>query len=291
MQIEDAIRAVEAPRRSFSIAPLVWFGCLLALCYAPMILALFHQWQSDDDMGHGMFVPVLAGYIAWSRRDALAAIPPAPRFWGLLVAAFGGVQLLAASLAGELFLARTALLVSMMGIAIYLRGVRTVSALAFPLLLLLFMIPLPGIVYKQITFPLQILASRVAEATLDALGITVLRDGNILEFANQKLSIAEACSGIRSLLSLTFFSLIYGYFCECGRGMRVALFLAAAPIAIAANAGRIVLTGIVGRYSPELAESAFHAISGWVIFAIALGAFILTAQILDGAWSRFRHAA
>src|ERR1035437_1134834 len=137
-------------------------------------------------MSHGMFVPVVAGYIIWTRRSQLLDIHPRPNSWGLLVIALASAQLCVASLAGELFLARTAVLFSLVGIILYLRGTETVRALTFPLLLLLFMVPVPGIVYKQITFPLQLLASRLAESTLEALGITVLRDGNILEFANQR---------------------------------------------------------------------------------------------------------
>ena len=270
--------------RSIPIAPLVWFGILLILCYAPVLQRLVHQWQSDDDMGHGLFVPVVAGYIIWTRREELLAIHPVPNKWGLLLMALASAQLCFATIAGELFLARTAILLSLLGIVLYLRGAATVRALAFPFVLLLFMVPLPGIIYKQITFPLQLLASRLAELALDTMNISVLRDGNILEFANLRLSIIEACSGIRSLLSLSFFSLVYAFLCDNRLRMRWLLLLSTIPIAIVANAGRVVLTGIAGRYSPELAEGVLHGLSGWVIFVLALAIFILNHKLLCKVW-------
>jgi exosortase len=270
------------------IAPLLWFGGLLLLCYAPMLRALFHQWQSDDDMGHGMFVPVIAAYIAWTRRERLLEIVPKPNGWGLLLVILGSVQLCVASFAGELFLARTAVILAVIGTLLYLRGFETVRALAFPLALLLFMVPLPGIIYKQITFPLQLLASRIAESTLELAGITVLRDGNILEFSNLKLSVVEACSGIRSLLSLAFFSLAYSFFCDEKVWMRWVLLLGTVPIALIANASRIVVSGVAGRYSPELAEGVFHFVSSWIIFTAAVTIFLLTHKLVNRVYAHVK---
>ncbi len=142
--------------------------------------------------------------------------------------------------------------------------------LAFPLLLLPFMIPIPAIVYNQITFPLQLFASQVAETILGWIGIPVLRDGNILELASQRLSVAEACSGIRSLLSLSFLSLVYAYFFDHRIWMRWVLLIATVPIAILANAGRVTMTGIMSEINPELARGFFHSLEGWIIFLIAL---------------------
>jgi exosortase len=139
-------------------------------------------------------------------------------------------------------------------------------------------VPIPAVVYNRITFPLQILASEVATVSLDFLGIPVLREGNVLHLADTSLSVVEACSGIRSLLSLTFLSLVYGFFFESRIWIRVALFLATVPIAIVANAGRVTLTGLLSEYKPELAEGLFHTASGWVIFMIALAVLLAFHQ-------------
>jgi exosortase len=149
-----------------------------------------------------------------------------------------------------------------------------VRALAFPLLLLPFMIPIPAVIYNQITFPLQLFASQVAEASLNLLGFPVLRDGNILELASQKLSVAEACSGIRSLLSLSFLSLVYAYFFDKNVWMRWVLLIATAPIAILANSARVTITGILSEINTELAQGFFHSLEGWIIFLVALAMLV-----------------
>jgi len=169
----------------------------------------------------------------------------------------------------ELFLQRTAVLISLVGMLLIMGGTQLVKTLAFPLCLLPFMIPLPTVIYNKVTFPLQLFASQVAESTLDLVNIPVIRDGNILELANQKLSVAEACSGIRSLLSLTFMSLVYAYVFDRRVWMRWVLLACTIPIAIIANAGRVAITGILAYYNPALAEGLFHEMEGFVIFAIA----------------------
>jgi exosortase len=258
-----------------------WFGALLLVSYAPVLWRLIRQWDSDPDMGHGFFVPLVVGFIVWQKRSELLALPAAPNWWGLVLVLYGGLQLCIATLGAELFLARTAFVISVIGIVLLLGGTEWVRALAFPLFLLFFMIPIPTVVYNSITFPLQILASRVSTQALDLMQIPVLREGNVLELAEQKLSVVEACSGIRSLLSLTFLSLVYGYFFEHKIWMRVVLFLSTIPIAIVANASRVTLTGVLTEYKPELAEGFFHTASGWVIFMVALAIMILLHQILN----------
>src|SRR5262249_23512018 len=158
-------------------------------------------------MSHGFFVPVLAAYIAWQKRADFMAAPVRPNWWGLVLVAYAAFQVCVATLGAELFLARTAIVLSIIGAVWFLGGDTRLQVMAFPLFLLFFMVPIPAIVYNQITFPLQLLASRLAEFALMAIGIPVLREGNILELAGQKLSVVEACSGIRSLLTLSFLSL------------------------------------------------------------------------------------
>jgi exosortase len=254
---------------------------LLVICYFPVLKHLVWQWENDADVGHGFFVPVIAAYIAWQRRDAVLAVPVKPNYWGLLLLAWGAVQLVVGMLGVELFLQRTAFLISLVGAILTIGGTPVVRALAFPLFLLIFMIPIPAVVYTQITFPLQLFASRVAEAVLALLGIPVLRDGNVLELASQKLSVVEACSGIRSLLSLTFLSLVYAYFFDTKKWMRAALFLATIPIAILANAGRVTITGILSEWRTDLAQGFFHSVEGWIIFIVAMILMIITHRIIN----------
>jgi exosortase len=263
-----------------------WFGALLLVSYGPVLGRLIEQWNSDPDMGHGFFVPVVAGFIVWQKREQLRKLPPAPNWWGIAVVLYGGLQLYIATLGAELFLARTAFVISAIGIVLWLGGTAWVRVLAFPFFLLFFMIPVPTVVYNSITFPLQLLASRVSTEALNVLQIPVLREGNVLELAEQRLSVVEACSGIRSLLSLTFLALVYGYFFESKMWMRVLLFAATIPIAIVANASRVTLTGVLTEYKPELAEGFFHTASGWVIFMVALAILVALHQMVNWAYRR-----
>ena len=260
---------------------LAWFTALLVAVFFPILKSLVNQWMTDEDVSHGFFVPLVALYIVWQRRDKILALEYKPAWWGLAVMAWGALQAYLGTLAAELFLQRTSFLISLVGLLLVVGGVALVRQLIFPLLLLPFMIPIPSVIYNQLTFPLQLFASRVAEFVLGIVGIPVLRDGNILELASQKLSVAEACSGIRSLLSLTFLSLVYAYFFDARVWMRWALFFLTIPIAIIANAGRVTITGMLSEVNPELARGFFHELEGWVIFMIALVLLLATHFLIS----------
>lgn len=274
------------PSPKIDWASVAWFTALIVICYLPMLDRLTQQWSSDEDMGHGFFVPVVAAYIAWQRRAELAATPLQPNYWGLLLVGWGALQLFLGTLGAELFLQRSAILFTIVGAILTVCGTRVLRLLAFPLCLLIFMIPIPRILYTRITFPLQLFASRVAEITLSMLGIPVIRDGNVLELASQKLSVVEACSGIRSLLSLTFLSLVYAYFFDGRSWMRWALLAATIPIAILANAGRVTATGILSEIRTDLAQGFFHSLEGWLIFAVAMVLMIGAHRLISFVYGR-----
>lgn len=268
------------------LAPVLWVGLLLIAGYVSVLTGLVEDWMNDEDMGHGFFVPPLAAYIAWTKRTELR---PARRNWlGLAVVLFSMMQLWVATLGAELFLARSAFVIAVAGSTLFLCGMENLRILAFPLVLLVFMIPLPAIVYNQITFPLQLLASRVAEATLSLVGIPVLREGNILELASQRLSVVEACSGIRSLLSLSFLSLVYAHFFDRNGWMKIALLVVTIPVAVVANAWRVSMTGVLSEWNPELAQGFFHLVEGWIVFLFALMMMMMAHQVISRVWERCR---
>lgn len=278
---------IPAGVRTISWSAIAWFGVLLIAVYLPILKALVMQWSTDDNVSHGFFVPFVAGYIAWQRRETLLSTKWKPVWWGIGLLAWAGFQAYLGMLGAELFLQRTAFLLSLVGILLVLGGRMILRELVFPLVLLLFMIPIPAVIYNQITFPLQLFASTVAERSLEILNIPVLRDGNILELASQKLSVAEACSGIRSLLSLSFLSLVYAYFFDSKVWMRWVLLIATVPIAIIANSARVTLTGVFSEIDPELAEGFFHEVEGWVIFVVAIVMLVMVHLLLNAVYRRF----
>jgi exosortase len=274
--------AVETPRKSqLPWGPIVFFGLLLVVGYFPVLRHLVRQWNNDADMGHGFFVPVVAGFIVWQKREELMALKTKPSWWGLILVVVGGIQLTIATLGTELFSARIAFLMTVIGVIWTLCGTAMLKKLTFPLLLLFFMIPIPAVIYNSITFKLQLLASHLAEDALTLLNVPVAREGNVLELPNQKLQVVEACSGIRSLLSLTFLSLVYGYFFEKKTWLRWVLFFSTIPIAIVANGSRVTITGLMTQIDAKLAEGVFHEAQGWVIFMLGLGLLILWHQLIN----------
>ena len=275
--------SVEKTSQPFPWITIACVGALLLACYGPVLSRLVAVWYTDADMGHGFFVPLIAGYIAWQKRSEIEGLAPRPSWWGLAVMIWGGVQLYLGTLGAELYTARTSLVISIAGAVLLLGGKKYLRIFWFPIFLLFFMVPIPSVIYTEITFPLQLLASRVAENVISVLGIPILREGNVLELATQKLDVVEACSGIRSLLTLTFLSLVYGYFCEKRTWLRTVLFFSTIPIAIAANAARVTITGVLANFKPELAEGFFHEAEGWVIFMVAFAILAGVHQVLARA--------
>jgi len=253
---------------------IVWFAVLLGLVvllYAGVLKSLVGQWWGDPDYGHGFLVPLFSGYVVWRQREQWLKPESKPANFGLLVMVGAVVLLLVGSLGAELFTSRVSLLALLAGMILFLAGWKVLRAVSFPLAFLLLMIPIPVIIYNQITFPLQLLASRFATFWLEVAQVPVLREGNVLILPNYSLEVVEACSGIRSLMTLITLAIAYGYLVEPRRWVRYALVILMIPIAIVSNAIRIMGTGVLTyRFGPKAAEGFFHEFSGWVIFLAAL---------------------
>lgn len=246
-------------------------GLLVGYLYGGILVYLVENWWIDPDYSHGFFVPLFVGYVLWRQRKELVSVPRSPSWFGLVIMAGALGILVVGVLGAELFLSRTSLLFLIAGMVIYFLGWQHLRKAAFAWGCLFLMIPIPVIIYNHIAFPLQLFASRVASGSLEFLHVPVLQEGNILQLPAMTLEVAQACSGIRSLLSLVTLAIIYGYFLETDKLRRVLLALAAVPIAIAANGLRLVVTGLLVHYwGPAEAEGFFHAFEGWVIFVISM---------------------
>ena len=263
---------------------IVWSAILLSLVvllYGSVLKGMILQWWYDPDYGHGFFVPLFSGFILWQQRERWLTTGSKPSNFGLVVM-LGAVGLLVVgSLGAELFTSRFSLLALVAGMILFLLGWGVLRAVSFPLGFLILMIPIPVIIYNQITFPLQLLASRLASSFLELAGVPVLRDGNILVLSNYSLEVVEACSGIRSLMSMTALAIAYGYLTEPRRWVRYVLVVLMVPIAIAANAIRITGAGALAhRFGPTAADGFLHGFSGWVIFLVALLLMFVSHRIL-----------
>lgn len=255
---------------------------LVVLLFAPVLKLLVLQWWQDPDYGHGFFVPLFSGYVVWRERARWQNLLPEASNSGLLVM-LGAIGLLVlGSLGAELFISRFSLLVLLAGMALYLGGPKALRNLALPLCFLIFMIPLPKIIYNQITFPLQLLASRFAVSCLDVARVPAVNEGNLLFLPNQTLEVVEACSGIRSLMSLEAFAVAYGYWAERRWWMRIILMLLALPLAVISNGLRVVGTGVLTYiFGPQAAEGFFHVFSGWLVFLSAVLLFLIAHAVIS----------
>jgi exosortase len=245
---------------------------LLAVCYWSAITGMVQQWSTDEDMGHGFVVPFVAVWAAWRGRARWLDRPPRPTWWGLAPVVLAAMLLYLSMIGGGLFLASVAFVIALAGIVLTVGGVPWMKGLAFPLLLLLFMLPKLAFVYNEVTLPLQLLASRLAELALSAVAVHVVRSGNILTLGSVQLSVAEACNGVRYLLSLGFLAVVYGWYFEAPLWMRWALFAASVPVSILANAARVAAAGLCGLVNPAWIEGFFHGFSGWLVFVLSLAA-------------------
>jgi len=275
-------RILETSRRNREW--IFWPSVLLVLTsilYAPILKALVLQWWSDPDYGHGFLVPLFSGYVLWHQRARWVKSEVKPSNFGFLVMVGGVILLLGGSLGAELFTSRFSLLVLLAGMVLFLAGWKMLRSVSFPLGFLILMIPIPVIIYNQITFPLQLLASRFATFSLELMQVPVLREGNVLILPNYTLEVVEACSGIRSLMTLITLAIAYGYLVERRRWARYTLPVLMVPIAIVSNSIRIVGTGVLTyHFGPKAAEGFFHEFSGWIIFLAALVLMFLCHLIL-----------
>jgi exosortase len=264
-------RAVTLADRGIAFwTQLAILAVLISLLYFHILQAWIEQWLTDPNYSHGFFVPLFSIWILWKDRRRLAEVERKPSWAGLLIVVCALAILLLGVLGAEFFLSRTSLLFLLAGLLVQFKGWRFFRAVLFPWAILFLAVPIPVIVFNRLSFPLQFFASRLASALLAIFGVPVLREGNVIHLPSLTLDVAEACSGLRSLVSLIALAVFLGYLFEDSNVRRAILVLAAIPVAVFANGLRIMGSGLLGEYwSPDKAEGFFHFFSGWLIFVLA----------------------
>ncbi|MDA0738679.1 MAG: exosortase/archaeosortase family protein [Nitrospirae bacterium] len=261
----------------------ILLGLMVAL-YHEIFAGLLYDWDNDPNYSHGFIVPFMSAYFVYERWGQLRTLPIQPNMFGIPILILGVTMLIIGSVGAELFAQRVSFIGVIIGLILLILGRRILITLSLPIVFLLFMIPLPAIVVNTIAFPLQIFAAQTASFCLFNLGIPVLREGNLISLAGTTLEVAEACSGLRSLVALLALGTVYAYFSQRQMWKRWALVLLSIPIAIIANAFRVTGTGILANYwGAEAAEGFYHTFEGWIVFVVAfillLGCGILIAKI------------
>jgi len=268
------------------VASLLIAGLVIFL-YRGVLWGLGSDWNNDPDYSHGFLVPFLSVYFIWERWSSLADETPDPSIWGIGLLSLGLFSLVVGLIGAELYVQRMSLIVVLSGIVLLILGWKHLWLLSLPIGFLIFMIPLPAIVVNTIAFPLQLFAAQTASFCLFSLGIPVLREGNLIMLASTTLEVAEACSGLRSLLSLLALGTVYGYFSQNVMWKRWVLVILSVPIAIVANAARVSGTGILAHYfGAEAAEGFYHTFEGWLVFVVAFVLLFICGVVLGKIGSR-----
>jgi exosortase len=256
---------------------------LIALLYYRVLAGMAHDWWTQPAWSHGLLIPPLALYIAWIRRANTLAEPPVLDGCGLFLVIGACLCYMLGKLGAEFFLARMSFVGLVAGLIWTFWGSRRLRTLAFPLLLLATMVPLPVIVFNALAAPLQLFASACATNLVQVIGISVYRDGNIINLAHTSLGVAEACSGLNSLSALVVSGLLIGFLACIRFRTRMALALLSIPLAIFVNVIRVTGTAIIADFHEEFALGFYHSFSGWLIFCVGFGALYGIASLLH-AW-------
>jgi exosortase len=266
---------------------IITLGILVLALYYSVLIELVHDWVIDENYSHGFLIPLVSAFFIWRKRDRLRTRQRKSNGIGLAILILGLLLFIVASIGAEFFTQRLSLLLVIGGLLLYLGGRKITGDLFFPLLYLVFMIPVPYVLYYSVSFPLEILASRLTTAAVSLLGIPIIREGNILHLQNTTLQVVDACSGLRSLLSLSALSAALAYATQRTLVKGIILFLAAVPVAIGANILRLSLTAILASlYGEQVAQGFLHQFSGVAVFAFAVVSLSLIGAILR--WLSFK---
>jgi len=263
------------------IVPTAFIVLLLAGLYYPVVSHLLDSWQANPDYSHGFFVPLIVGYMVYRRWGELKGIACEPNNWGIVILLLGLIQLTLGIIGAEHFLQSTSLIVVAFGIILFLAGLKMARTMTVPLLYLMFMIPLPAIIWNNFAFSLRLAASKIAVTCMHAMGMTVLREGNMIYLPTASLEVVDACSGMRYLVSLMALGALFAFMSNYSTWKKWTLFLSSIPIAIVSNIVRLVVVVLmVQAYGEDAALGVTHTFSGIIVFFIGLVLLLLMNKLL-----------
>jgi exosortase len=262
----------------------LFYGIVLVsfvMAYLPVWRGLIGAWSRSEEYSHGFFIVPVSLYVAWRKREVLEAMPLRPKNWGLVLALISlGLYLL--SYVAEIRTVESVSMITVLiGSILYLFGQNHAKALAVPLFLLLFMIPVPAQIYAEATIPLQFLVSKVSVWTVVHLGLPIYREGNVIHLPGLTLEVVQACSGLRSMVSLLVLAAVFGYLTIKSNVLRAVLFASAIPISIVVNILRVMVLALAWNWlDSDLTKGTGHTLSGILVFVLALLLMLLVREIL-----------
>ncbi|UCE05299.1 MAG: exosortase/archaeosortase family protein [bacterium] len=262
--------------------PILLISIIVIVIYFQAIIEMVAQWWDDPNYSHGFLIPIVSAYLIWQKKEMLENISRKNSNPGLIIIVLGAIIYILGTAAAEFFTARFSLVLVIFGIILFYYGKEYIEEIWFPILFLLFMIPIPYVIYYSVTFPMQLLSSQAASTVLQLAGLEIVRQGNIINLPNYSLEVVEACSGLRSLMTLSALGAAMAYMTQKTTLGGTFLFLLSVPIAIGANVFRIVITALGAYYiNPKLAEGFLHEVSGLIVFLVGFISLGITGTIIN----------
>lgn len=260
---------------------IITIAALFTFLYFEVFRELLVVWSTVPDYSHGYLIPFLALYLVWGTRDKIITAHLSPSFWGLVVFIIGIGQYIIGYIGAEHFMQGTSMIFVILGIVLFLWGREVTRIVLVPVCYLMFMIPLPAIIWNKFAFSLKLYATEIAVYFIQAVGITVLREGNVLTLPATTLEVVDACSGLRSLISLLALTALTGYISNVNFWKKWVLFISAIPIAIASNIIRLIITAVLfDKFGIDITQGISHTLSGLFVFSIGIALFIIVYKIL-----------
>lgn len=254
----------------------------LIYCYWPTLNGLVNAWSNSEEYSHGFFIVPICAYIVWTKWQTLTDFTVKPSVWGLPIVIISLLTYVVGKYAGIETLASVSLIPFVAGSIHFLFGYKMLKVLIFPVFFLLFMIPIPSQVFSALTIPLQLFVSKASVLVAQLFQIPIYREGNVIHLPNYTMQVVQACSGLRSMISLLTLSAIFSYLTMRSNVLRSILFVSGIPIAILVNIVRVLLTILIYYYyNYNLAEGSIHTAFGVFIFILALGLLIGMKGVLS----------
>ncbi len=262
--------------------PVSALAAVFVLLYWPALNEFVYDWWHDDNYSHGFLIPLISGYLIWQKREVLQNVEIRQNRWGLVLLGFGLALNILGSAAAEWYSVRFSMIPTLMGLVLYFGGSAMLRLVWFPIAFMVFAIPLPYTLFRTLTFPLQLFSTKVTHHLITAAGVPALRQGNILHLPGYSLEVVEACSGLRSMITLSALAAVFAYMTPGGPVRKLLLFSAAIPIAIVANIVRLLVTCLGALLiSSSFAEGFLHEFSGVLVFLVGLTLFFMIGSLLE----------